>query len=191
MAADDCIFCKSISGEIPSKPLFEDDDMIIINDIQPQAPVHLLLIPKKHIEMITTSEEADQELLGKLIYMTKIIAHEIGVKENSYRVVINNGEYAGQAVCIDCHDTEANQISSDEHSDLSCEVCHGPGTQHVENNEIKLEKPGTRIFCGQCHGLHLARSIEVINQVDTKEHYPEREDCIDCHNPHAVWELKD
>ena len=100
-------------------------------------------------------------------------------------------KYAGQAVCIDCHDTEANQISSDEHSDLSCEVCHGPGTQHVENNEIKLEKPGTRIFCGQCHGLHLARSIEVINQVDTKEHYPEREDCIDCHNPHAVWELKD
>ena len=100
-------------------------------------------------------------------------------------------QYAGETLCIECHETEAEQLVSDAHSGLSCEVCHGPGIAHVDDSDIKLEKPGTRKFCGQCHSLNPARNIEVINQVDTKEHHPERANCIDCHNPHAVWELKE
>ncbi|MBN2172637.1 MAG: NapC/NirT family cytochrome c [Bacteroidales bacterium] len=99
--------------------------------------------------------------------------------------------YAGKAVCIECHDDIAALLDSDAHSGLSCEVCHGPGALHADDFEIKLEKPGTREFCGSCHQIHPARRIEVINQVDIKEHHLERKNCIDCHNPHAVWDLKE
>lgn len=99
--------------------------------------------------------------------------------------------YAGKAVCLECHDTEGEQLTSDAHSGLSCEVCHGPGAKHADDYEVKMEKPGTRAFCGTCHQLNPARRIEVINQIDIKKHHPEKENCIDCHNPHAVWELKE
>ncbi len=100
--------------------------------------------------------------------------------------------YVGKAVCVDCHDEEATKLSSDLHSGLSCEVCHGSGYLHVDNPEQnKLEKSGSREFCGRCHSLNPARRTEVINQIDITTHHIERENCIDCHNPHAVWELKD
>lgn len=99
--------------------------------------------------------------------------------------------YAGKAVCIECHEIEAELIASDAHSHLSCEVCHGPGALHAADYEIKLVKSGTREDCGRCHSLNAARKIEVINQIDTKEHHPEKKDCIDCHNPHAVWEIEE
>jgi len=100
--------------------------------------------------------------------------------------------YAGKTVCIDCHDTEAAKLASDKHAGLSCEVCHGPGALHADDPEKNiLPKPGTREFCGRCHGIYLARSIKVINQIDIKTHNIERENCIDCHNPHAVWEMKE
>jgi len=99
--------------------------------------------------------------------------------------------FAGKAICIECHDEEAEKLASDAHAVLSCEVCHGPGAAHAEDNEVRLEKTGTREFCGRCHSLNSARKIEVVNQIDTKEHHPEKEKCIDCHNPHAIWELKE
>ncbi len=101
--------------------------------------------------------------------------------------------YAGKAVCMDCHDTEAELLESDMHASLSCEVCHGPNAKHAEDYEIKqfLVIDGSRDFCGRCHSLNAARKIEVVNQIDIKEHHPEKEKCIDCHNPHAVWELKE
>ncbi len=99
--------------------------------------------------------------------------------------------YAGKAKCTECHEPEATKLDSDLHSGLTCEVCHGPGSQHVDDPENnKLIKSGTREFCGRCHSMNPARKTEVINQVDTKTHHIERENCIDCHNPHAVWELK-
>ncbi len=100
-------------------------------------------------------------------------------------------KYAGKAACIECHEIEAELLASDAHSNLSCEVCHGPGAQHADDYEIKPVKSGTREVCGRCHSLIAARKIEVINQIDTKEHHPEKTDCIDCHNPHAVWEIKE
>jgi hypothetical protein len=101
--------------------------------------------------------------------------------------------YAGKAVCIDCHDEEATQLASDMHENLSCEVCHGPNAQHADDYEVKefLVKDGTRAACGRCHNLDPARKIDVIIQVDIKTHHPEKENCIDCHNPHAVWEIKE
>ena len=100
--------------------------------------------------------------------------------------------YAGKSVCIDCHDTEAGLLTSDKHAGLTCEVCHGPGAAHADDPEKNiLIKPGTREFCGKCHDMNPARRTEVINQVDIKTHHIERGNCIDCHNPHAVWELKD
>lgn len=99
-------------------------------------------------------------------------------------------KYAGKAACVECHDTEAKLLASDQHKGLSCEVCHGPGKQHVDNYDNKLIKPGTRKDCGKCHSLNPARKVEVIDQIDIKTHHPEKENCIDCHNPHAVWELK-
>jgi len=100
--------------------------------------------------------------------------------------------YAGKSVCVDCHDTEGTLLASDKHAQLSCEVCHGPGLLHADDPENNvLVKPGTRSFCGTCHDINPARRTEVINQVDIKTHNIERGNCIDCHNPHAVWELKD
>ncbi len=108
-------------------------------------------------------------------------------------VAAHTVNYAGKEICIECHDVEAELIASDQHANLSCEICHGPNAKHADDYEVKesLVMGGTREFCGRCHGLNPARKIEVINQVDLKEHYPEKEKCIDCHNPHAVWELKE
>lgn len=101
--------------------------------------------------------------------------------------------YAGKSVCIDCHDTEAQLLASDAHAALSCEVCHGPNAKHADDpdNKESIVKDGSRPFCARCHEINQARKTEVINQIDIKEHHPEKENCIDCHNPHAVWELKE
>jgi hypothetical protein len=100
--------------------------------------------------------------------------------------------YVGKSVCADCHDTESAKLESDLHKGLTCEVCHGPGSIHVEDQEKGiLIKPGSREFCGTCHSLNPARKTEVIHQIDIKTHNIERVNCIDCHNPHAVWEMKE
>ena len=102
-------------------------------------------------------------------------------------------QYAGKSTCIECHDTEAEMLASDQHAGLSCEVCHGPNAKHADDYDVKdfLVKNGSREFCGRCHSTNTARKPEVIAQVDIKEHHPEKENCIDCHNPHAIWELKE
>lgn len=93
----DCIFCKIANHEIPSKVVYEDEKMICYHDLDPQAPVHVLVIPKKHIESLDDVQEEDVELLGSIMFKIHEIAKTLGI-ENGYRVVSNNGEDAFQTV---------------------------------------------------------------------------------------------
>ncbi len=93
----DCIFCKIASHEIPSEIVYEDEKICVYKDLSPQAPVHVLMIPKKHIESLDDVTEEDQELLGYMLYKVHDIVKLMGI-ENGYRVVSNNGEDAFQTV---------------------------------------------------------------------------------------------
>jgi histidine triad (HIT) family protein len=93
----DTIFGKIISGEIPSEFLYEDEHCIAINDISPQAPVHVLVIPKRGIPRLVDAQADDQALLGHLLLAAGKVAQQLGVDE-AFRLVINNGEGAGQTV---------------------------------------------------------------------------------------------
>ena len=98
------IFTKIINREIPADIIYEDDEIIAFNDINPQAPVHILIIPKKPIPTINDAEINDAELLGKLILTAKKIVEEKGVNEKGYRIVFNCNEGAGQTIFhIHCH----------------------------------------------------------------------------------------
>ena len=91
----DCIFCKIVAGEIPSRKVFENDRILAFDDINPQAPTHVLLIPKKHVESLNDGA-ADSALLGEIVSRSAIIAAERGVPE--FRLVTNTGREAGQLV---------------------------------------------------------------------------------------------
>ena len=93
---DNCLFCKIIKGEIPSDKLYEDDDVFVFKDIAPQAPVHFLVIPKKHISGPSDVSEQDEQLIGKMMRVGSKIARKEGAEH--FRVVFNNGEKAGQTV---------------------------------------------------------------------------------------------
>lgn len=90
----DCIFCKIIDREIPSQIVYEDDDVIAFNDVNPVAPVHVLIIPKKHIPTTADLAEEDAALIGKIFLVAKKIAEEKGLAEDGYRIV-NNCKYVG------------------------------------------------------------------------------------------------
>ncbi len=92
----DCLFCKMAKGEITPSIVFEDDDILAFNDIAPQAPIHILIIPKKHIS--TLNETDDTLLLGKLMQTAAQLAKKLGVADSGYRTVINCNELGGQAV---------------------------------------------------------------------------------------------
>ncbi|MBL7994042.1 histidine triad nucleotide-binding protein [bacterium] len=94
----DCIFCKIVKKEIPSQFIYEDNDVVAFKDLHPKAPTHILLIPKKHIEKLTDMKAEDSALGGKLLLAVSKIAEIEGIKENGFRVVVNNGKYAGQEV---------------------------------------------------------------------------------------------
>lgn len=94
---EDCIFCKIIKGEIPSQKVYEDEDILAFKDINPLAPVHILVIPKKHIETTNDLEEVDELIIGKIFTIIKKLAKENNL-ENGYRVVNNCGEDGGQEV---------------------------------------------------------------------------------------------
>ncbi len=94
----DCIFCKIANKEIPSSIVYEDDDVIAFKDLNPEAPVHVLVIPKKHISSLNAANPDDQQLLGKLMLTIPKIAAEQGIAESGYRVVNNCGEQGGQTV---------------------------------------------------------------------------------------------
>jgi histidine triad (HIT) family protein len=89
MAASDCIFCKIASGEISSAKLYEDDEMVVFEDINPAAPVHFLVVPKEHIPTMDDLGEAHVSLVGKMVFVGARIAREKGIAEDGYRQIIN------------------------------------------------------------------------------------------------------
>ena len=96
--SQDCIFCKIVSGEIPGEVVYRDDKIIAFKDINPAAPVHLLVIPIEHIVNLTEVEVAHQDLLGHILIKSKEIAAEQGIAESGYRLVANTNEDGGQVV---------------------------------------------------------------------------------------------
>ncbi|KAF0189330.1 MAG: Hit-like protein involved in cell-cycle [Desulfobulbaceae bacterium] len=94
---NDCLFCKIVAGQIPADKLYEDDDVVAFRDISPQAPVHFLVIPKKHIVGPAFVEAEDEQLIGKMLRVGAKIAADLGVVEG-YRLVFNNGDDGGQTV---------------------------------------------------------------------------------------------
>lgn len=95
---EDCIFCKIIKGEIPSTKVYEDDEILAFKDINPAAPIHILVIPKKHIKSLVELEKEGEILVGKIYTVINKIAEEQGVKEKGYRVIVNCGKDGGQEV---------------------------------------------------------------------------------------------
>jgi histidine triad (HIT) family protein len=95
---ENCLFCKIIKGEIPSEKVYEDDRVLAFKDINPQAPTHILLIPKDHIARIDEVTESDRDLMGYLMEMVAVIAKQEGLSEQGFRTVINCGESSGQEV---------------------------------------------------------------------------------------------
>lgn len=94
----DCIFCKILKREIPSKIVYEDEQCLAFEDINPQAPVHILVIPKKHISTALDMKEADRELIGHLVLVASRIAEQKDIARSGYRLVLNTNRDAGQTV---------------------------------------------------------------------------------------------
>ena len=95
---EDCIFCKIIKGEIPSNKVYEDDEILAFYDVNPAAPIHILVIPKKHIKSLVDLQKNDEALIGKIYGVINKIAEEQGFKDDGFRVIINCGKNGGQEV---------------------------------------------------------------------------------------------
>ncbi len=95
---EDCIFCKIIKKEIPSAIVYEDEEILAFRDIHPVAPVHILVIPKKHISSIMQIEQEDEDVIGKIYTVVQKIAKQERIAEDGFRVIINCGENGGQEV---------------------------------------------------------------------------------------------
>ncbi|RPJ03559.1 MAG: histidine triad nucleotide-binding protein [Candidatus Aminicenantes bacterium] len=96
--AADCVFCRIVRGEIPAKLLFETGRVIAFDDLRPQAPVHVLVIPKAHFASLNDVPEGSEDLLGELLLAARRAAREKGVAETGYRVVLNTARDSGQDV---------------------------------------------------------------------------------------------
>jgi len=95
---DNCLFCKIAAGKIPSTTLYENDEVIAFEDIAPQAPVHVLIIPKRHIEDAQALQRSDDQLLGQLFETARSLAVKLGIESSGYRLVSNIGRDGCQSV---------------------------------------------------------------------------------------------
>ena len=98
MAEKSCLFCRIISGEIPGDFVHQDEQCVVLRDINPQAPMHMLVVPREHLESLDDASQKDEALLGHLLRIAARIANEEGQAEGGYRTVINTGAGAGQSV---------------------------------------------------------------------------------------------
>lgn len=94
----DCLFCKIIDKEIPSTSVYENEELYAFRDINPQAPIHILVIPKRHVSTVNDLGEEDATLIGKLVLKARDLAREEGIAEKGYRLVMNCNPWSGQTV---------------------------------------------------------------------------------------------
>ncbi len=94
----DCIFCKIVSGDIPSTKIYEDEQVIAFRDINPQAPTHILVVPKRHIPGVNELAEQDEALVGHVYGVIARLVRELGIAETGYRVIVNSGADGQQSV---------------------------------------------------------------------------------------------
>nr|WP_122013583.1 histidine triad nucleotide-binding protein [Maliibacterium massiliense] len=95
---EDCLFCKIIAGEIPAKRAYEDEQVVVIHDINPQAPMHMLVLPKKHLASIAQMAPEDKALLGHMMFVAQQMAKAAGIADAGFRLVINTGKDGAQSV---------------------------------------------------------------------------------------------
>lgn len=98
MSEQSCLFCRIVAKEVPAEFAHEDDRAVVIRDLNPQAPTHLLVIPREHLESLDDASQKDEALLGHLLRVAARVANGAGHAEDGYRTVINNGAGAGQSV---------------------------------------------------------------------------------------------
>jgi len=98
LAHEDCVFCQVFEKKLPGKVEYEDEDLAVIWDINPQAPVHLLIIPKKHIEKVSMVDDEDSGLLCKMFVVAKNVAKRLNLDEKGFRLVVNEGRDSGQSI---------------------------------------------------------------------------------------------
>ena len=96
--AEECLFCRIIAGELPSDIVYQDEDFLAFRDIEPQAPKHMLIVPKTHITSLAQLAEEQQGLVGRLVVLAKNLAEKEGIAKSGYRLVINCGPEGGQLV---------------------------------------------------------------------------------------------
>jgi histidine triad (HIT) family protein len=95
---ENCAFCRVAGGAAPARILFEDDDVVAFHDVAPRAPVHVLVIPRRHLASLASTNKGDEQILGKLVLAAAEVARRTGIVESGYRVVTNSGPGAGQSV---------------------------------------------------------------------------------------------
>ena len=93
-----CIFCKIVNGEIPSNKVYEDEKYLAFNDINPKAPVHILIIPKQHIAYLADLDDTTKHIMGDMTLIANKIAKKLGIDKTGYSILINNGPDSGQEV---------------------------------------------------------------------------------------------
>ena len=98
MTQANCIFCRIVAGDIPATPVYQDPAIIAINDINPLAPVHVLVLPREHIVELAVVGEGQGDLLGRLLLAVKRVAEQMGIAQSGYRVIVNSGPDSGQGV---------------------------------------------------------------------------------------------
>lgn len=93
-----CIFCEIVQGKLPAKIIYQDKDVIAFDDVHPKAPQHKLIIPRQHFSTLNDLQVQDEQLLGHMIYVAKTLAHDVGIAESGYRLLLNCNADGGQIV---------------------------------------------------------------------------------------------
>jgi histidine triad (HIT) family protein len=98
VGSSDCLFCKIATGEIPATIVHQDEHLVAFRDLQPKAPVHVLVVPREHVASLAAAQDGHADLLGRVLLAARDLAVELGIAESGYRTVLNTGDNGGQSV---------------------------------------------------------------------------------------------